>query len=251
MNVVIFGATSRIAQALVRHYAAAGASIAVAARDLPEAERIAHDAAVRFGVTTFAVPFDATAFDSHDAVVKDVSSRLGHIDVGIVAFGEMGDQHTSEEHFAAARHVMEVNYLGAASISEALVRAIAQNEPISPARGRGTVVGISSVAGERGRKSNYVYGSAKGAYTLYLDGLRGRAHPLGVHVLTAKLGFVDTRMTFGLGGKIPVASPESAAAAIHEAVECRTDELYYPAFWRPIMAAIRAIPPKLFKRLSI
>ena len=244
MNVAIVGASSRIAQALVRHYASQGASVAAVARDLEEAERVAADARVRFGVRAVAYAVDATETATHAALIAQIEADLGPLDVGVVAVGEMGDQAESVSDPEAARRVMDVNYVGAASLSEAFVSAMA-------ARGHGAVVGLSSVAGERGRQSNYVYGSAKGAYTLYLDGLRARAFKLGVRVVTVKLGFIDTRMTFGLKTKIPIASPDAAALAIASAAERGTESLYYPPFWAPVMAVIRTIPAGVFKRLSL
>ena len=140
--------------------------------------------------------------------------------------------------------MIDINYTGAVSICELLADAMS-------ARGAGSIIGISSVAGERGRKSNYIYGSAKGAFTLYLGGLRNRLDSTGVHVVTVKLGFVDTRMTFGMKTAIPVASPDEAARAIVAAQRDRRDVLYYPRFWSPIMGVIRVIPERIFKKLNL
>jgi short-subunit dehydrogenase len=142
------------------------------------------------------------------------------------------------------RRVIDVNFTGAASICEALA---AHMTP----RGTGCIVGISSVAGDRGRQSNYVYGSAKGGFTLYLQGLRNRLFKQGVHVMTVKLGFVDTRMTFGMETGIPIASPEQVSRAVVAAADRKVDAFYYPHFWRGIMTVIRAVPEKVFKRLSL
>jgi NAD(P)-dependent dehydrogenase (short-subunit alcohol dehydrogenase family) len=244
VSAVVIGATSAIARAMVRQWASRGHLVAVAARDVAEAERIAQDASVRYGGAHVAVPFDALDFDGHKAFIEGVAERLGGIDTAIIAFGDMGEQAESEVDFAAARRVIDTNYTAAASVAEALMAVMGP-------RHTGTIVGLTSVAGERGRRSNYIYGSAKGAFTLYLDGLRGRAHGAGVHVLTVKLGFIDTRMTWGLGGKIPIASPDDAARAVYEAALAGTESMYYPHFWAPIMATIRAIPPSIMKRLSL
>ena len=111
--------------------------------------------------------------------------------------------------------------------------------------------GFGGGAGDRGRKSNYFYGSAKGAFALYLQGLRNRLHESGVGVLTAKLGFVDTRMTFGMQTGIPIASPEAVSRALFDAQRRGIDTLYYPRFWRGIMGVVGAIPERLFKRMSL
>ncbi|MBW2256744.1 MAG: SDR family NAD(P)-dependent oxidoreductase, partial [Deltaproteobacteria bacterium] len=201
------------------------------------------DLAIRTGVQTRAGAFDATDFDAHPAFVDAVEEALGPLEVALVAFGLMGDQAASEQDFAEAHRVIDVNYTGAASICEAIARKMA-------ARGEGSIIGISSVAGDRGRRSNYFYGSAKGAFRLYLQGLRGRMHKHNVHVMTVRLGFVDTRMTFGMKTAIPVASPEAVARALYRAQQRKIDSLYYPPFWACIMGIIKAIPESVFKRLS-
>lgn len=242
MAALILGATSRIAQQLAHRYAEAGHAVFVAARDSEEAGRIAADLRVRHQVTAAAGPFDATDFDGHAAFVERVEAAVGALDVAVVAFGDMGEP--GGDDFAAQRRVIEVNFTGAASISEAVAARMAE-------RGAGSVVGICSVAGDRGRQSNYVYGSAKGAYALFLQGLRNKMFKAGVHVMTVKLGFVDTRMTFGMKTGIPVASPERVSQAIVAAQRRRENTLYYPRFWAGIMGVIKAIPEGVFKRLSL
>lgn len=244
MSVLILGATSRVAREVAHRYAEAGHAVAIAARDADEARRIAADLEVRREVPTTAVVFDATDFEAHPSVVAEVEAALGPIEVAVVAFGDMGEQARSEQDFAAARHVIDVNYTGAASICEAVAAVM---EP----RGRGAIIGLSSVAGDRGRQSNYFYGSAKGAFTLYLQGLRNRLHGTGVAVLTVRLGFVDTRMTHGMQTGIPIASPEAISRQIVRAVERGEDDVYLPRFWRGIMGVIRAIPERVFKRLEL
>lgn len=244
MAILILGATSPIARAVAAEYAAAGHAICLAARDGDETQRIAADLAIRFGVTTANLAFDARDFDAHQALIEDAQDQVGPIDIALVAIGAMGDQQDSQQDFAAAHQVIDVNYTGAASLCEALAQTMLT-------RGKGTIIGITSVAGDRGRASNYIYGSAKGAFALYLQGLRNRLADDGIQVLTVKLGFVDTRMTFGMDTAIPVASPEDAAAAITAAADKGRDILYYPHFWRGIMAIIGAIPERIFKRLSL
>lgn len=244
MSVVILGATSRIAREIALRYAEAGELVHVAARDAGEAGAIAADVALRTGGVCTGGAFDATAFDTHGPALDDVEDRLGPIRVAVLAFGEMGDQAESQAAFDAAHHVIDVNYTGAVSVCEALAaRMVPRHE--------GAIVGIASVAGDRGRQSNYVYGSAKGAFALYLSGLRNRLYGEGVGVTTVKLGFVDTRMTYGMATKIPIASPEAASRAIVAAQRRGADVLYYPAFWRGVMGVIRAIPEGVFKRLSL
>ena len=244
MAVLILGATSPIARAVAEEYAADGKSVVLAARDVDEADAIASDIAIRHEVATFARSFDALDFDRHDDFVAKVEEEAGPIEVVLLAFGDMGDQEASEEDFERAKRVIDVNYTGAASLSEAVARRMAE-------RGEGAIVGISSVAGDRGRKSNYFYGSAKGAFSLYLQGLRNRLADGGVHVMTVKLGFVDTRMTFDLETPLPIADPKKVGQAIVRAQRKGTDAFYYPHFWRGVMGIIKAIPEKIFKHLSI
>lgn len=244
MTALILGATSPIARATAVAYAKAGYDVFVAARDADEAADIAADLHIRHRVRVGSGAFDAVELDAHKAFVDRVEEELGDIEVAVLAFGDMGDQEESTSDPAAARRVIDVNYTGAVSICEALAGAM---EP----RGRGAIVGISSVAGDRGRASNYIYGSAKGALTLYLSGLRNRLHKAGVQVMTVKLGFVDTRMTFGMRSAIPVASPETVGMQIRDAQLRGEDVAYLPRFWGGIMRVIRAIPEPIFKRLSL
>ncbi len=243
MSVLILGATSPIARALGEAYAHQGQAVFIAARDAEEAKRIASDLEVRHQVRVGSGVFDAVKFDEHDLFLDHVESVVGPIDTLVVAFGDMG-LPPDEADFASTHRVIDVNYTGAVSVCEASADRMI-------ARGSGVVIGISSVAGDRGRASNYIYGSAKGAFTLYLQGLRNRCFKVGVHVMTVKLGFVDTRLTFGMDTAIPIASPEAAAAAILSAAQRGENELYYPRFWRGIMGVIKAIPENVFKRLSL
>lgn len=244
MSVLILGATSPIARAICHEFAERGHDVFLAARDVDEAKRLASDVEIRFGVTAVGGVFDALDFDGHPDFVNEVEEAVGPIEVGVVAFGDMGDQAQSEDDFESAKRIIDVNYTGAASICEAVTDRMVDH-------GHGSLIGISSVAGDRGRKSNYFYGSAKGAFTLYLQGLRNRMHDENVHVMTVKLGFVDTRMTFGMETAIPIASPQQAARAIYTAQKRRENELYYPRFWKGIMGVIKVIPEGLFKRLSL
>ncbi len=245
MSVLILGATSPIARQLAARYAEAGQAVYCAARDVDEAAAIAADLRVRYPVTTAAGAFDAVDLDAHPALIAAAEAAVGPLDTVIVAFGDMGSADpATDTDFTAARRVIDINFTGAASVCEAAAAAMTP-------RGTGHIIAISSVAGDRGRQSNYLYGSAKGALTLYLQGLRNRLFPLGVKVMTVKLGFVDTRMTFGMQTGIPIASPEAVSRAIIKAQGQGTDVMYYPKFWAGIMGIIKAIPEGAFKRLKL
>jgi NAD(P)-dependent dehydrogenase (short-subunit alcohol dehydrogenase family) len=244
MSVAIFGATSRLSHALALEYGRLGLPIYLAARDVDEAERIAMDVGVRTNTSVRYGSFDALDYSAHSRLISDIEREVGPLTVGVVAFGDMGNQEESAADFEAARRVFDINYTGAASISEALARTF-------ETRSHGSIIGLSSVAGERGRQSNYFYGSAKGAYSLYLQGLAHRLAGSGAHVLTVKLGFIDTRMTFGLATAIPIAKPEDAAKAIVRAQRKQKAQLYYPSFWGPVMGIIKAIPNKIMHRTQL
>jgi len=244
LNVLILGATSRIAQSIAAEHAKDGDSVLLAARDREEVKTIASDIQVRHSTRVLVGDFEATDVDSHPGFITDAVEALGSIDTAYVVFGAMGDQEGSQQDFSAARTVLDVNFTGAVSISEALATYMEE-------RGEGAIVGISSVAGDRGRQSNYFYGAAKGGYSLYLQGLRGRLARSGVHVMTAKLGFIDTPMTYGMKTKIPIASPEATAKALKNAATKGKNTLYYPWFWRFVMYLIKAIPERMFKKMKI
>ena len=244
MSVLVLGATSPIARQLAHRYAEAGRAVFVTARDPDDAAAIAADLRIRHQVAASSAAFDATDFDGHEQLVADAEAAVGALEVAVVAFGEMGEQAESEVDFARARKVIDINFTGAASICEAVCARMAE-------RGAGSIVGLASVAGDRGRQSNYFYGAAKGAFALYLQGLRNRMHHVGVHVMTVKLGFVDTRMTFGMQTGIPIASPVQVSRALFDAQRKGVDTLYYPRFWRGIMGVVGAIPERLFKRMRM
>lgn len=245
MTAAIFGVTSRIGRELALRFAERNIPVWVGARDLSEAERIAADVRVRTGVTAIAGTFDARDADAMPALVERIERELGPLTNAVLVFGDMGDTAPGEALTATdIKRIIEVNYLGAAALAEALAQSMAT-------RKRGTLAALGSVAGDRGRQSNYAYGSAKGALALFLQGLRNRYFAQGVHVLTVKLGFIDTRMTWGMKTKIPVGTPEDASRAIVEAMERKKDEIYWPPFWRGIMGIIKAIPEVGFKRLSL
>lgn len=245
MSLLVLGASSRMASRVAHRFAAEGHDIYLAALEEGAAEALAADLRVRYGVKAVGGSFDATDLDSHKPLLDQIEAVLGPVDVALLAFGFMGDQEASQSDATKARQVIDVNYTGAVSLSEALA------ERMAPRR-RGSIIGISSVAGDRGRRGNYIYGSAKGAFALYLQGLRSRMHEHGVHVMTVKPGFTDTRMTWGLDtGAIPVAAPEKVAEAIYCSWQRKAEVIYVPGFWMAVMGAIKAVPERIFKRLSI
>jgi short-subunit dehydrogenase len=245
-RVVVLGATSSIARATAQAFAAAGYAVVLGARDPEENARLAADIAVRHGVPCTALPFDAEACATHPAFTAECARALGGaVDGLVLCFGFMAAQADCQRDFALARRTIDVNFTGAVSILECFAADF-------EARGVGFIGVLSSVAGDRGRQSNYIYGSAKAGLSTYLQGLRNRLHKAGVSVTTIKPGFVDTKMTFGLPLPGPlVASPERAGAAICRAILARRDVAYVPFFWRYIMLLIRCIPEWQFKKMGM
>ncbi|NQV26887.1 MAG: SDR family oxidoreductase [Rhodopirellula sp.] len=246
-NVVILGAGSGIAKALCQRMAARGCSLALCGRDTTELERDAADLRTRHGVKVSVLDFDALHFETHDDLWNRCLAQFdGHIDGAVLCFGTLPDQKGCEVDQSQLRTAIDVNLTAAASILNPIAAHLESNKS-------GWLAVVSSVAGDRGRQSNYIYGAAKAGLTAYLAGLRNRLQPSGVHVLTVKPGFVATPMTAGiLDPKSPmVASPERVAQDIDRAIEKRRNVIYTPWFWKWIMVIIRNIPEPIFKRLKL
>lgn len=242
---LVLGASSAIARAFARAAAAEGANVLLAGRDRSDLQASAADLKVRYGVEAEVLPFDAEDSGGHAAFAAAVEAAAGEAELNIfLAFGSMPSQAEIDRDFALAERTVRANYLGAMSVLQAFA-------PLLEAKGRGRVVALSSVAGDRGRIKNYVYGSAKAGLNAYLQGLRARLFRAGVFVTTVKPGFVDTAMTFGLPGMFLVASPQAVAARALKAALAGREEVYAPAFWWAIMTIMRNIPERIFKRLGI
>jgi decaprenylphospho-beta-D-erythro-pentofuranosid-2-ulose 2-reductase len=240
--VLILGARSDIGKAVAHRYAALGHPVQLAARDASKLEADASDMELRYGISVSLHEFDALASDTHEAFVAALPELP---QIAVCAVGLMGQQAQSECDVMAASHVMRSNYEGPASSLAALANRFEQ-------RGCGTLVGISSVAGDRGRATNYVYGSAKAAFSAFLSGLRNRLAKRGVHVVTVLPGFVATQMTEGMD--LPArltAQPNEVADAILRAVDRKKDVIYVRPIWRLIMFIIRAIPESVFKKMTL
>jgi short-subunit dehydrogenase len=240
---IVLGASSSVGRAFARLAAAEGSDLVLAGRDADDLRRTAADVALRGNCRADVMPFDAEAVDSHAAFVDGCMRRGGPVDVFLL-FGAMPEQQAIDADFSLALRTIAVNYAGAVSV-------LSRMAPYLEVQGGGRVVVLSSVAGDRGRLKNYVYGSAKGALNLYLQGLRARLARSGVSVTTVKAGFLDTDMSYGMPGLFLVASPEDCARACLASSAKGRDVVYFPFFWRWIMAIIKAIPERVFKRLNI
>ncbi len=244
-GIAIVGARSGIGRALARRLASEGHALILAGRDLDELELIARDLEIRYGTKATARAFDAQGYGDHGAFLEGcVEHFAGQLDGLLLCHGTMLEQAEAEKDFAAARRMVEVNYLSMVSLLGPAATYFEQ-------QGAGWICAISSVAGDRGRQGNYLYGSTKAALSALLSGLRTRLAKRGVRVIDVRPGFVDTALTFGLPGMFLVASPQKVAEDIVQGIRKNRAVVYTPFFWRGIMLIIRMIPDFVFRRLSI
>ena len=240
--VLLLGATSDIGRALAHAYGKAGLPLILAARDSARLDADVQDMRLRYDVPVRAVECDVLQMDDPGCFFDALGELPGTV-VSLV--GLLGDQTKAQFDPAQSLTVIATNFVGPAVL---LGEAANRMEK----RGYGTLIGVSSVAGDRGRASNYIYGSAKAGLTAYLSGLRNRLAETGVRVLTIKPGFVATRMTAGM--KLPAAltaQPDEVARAVIRAQEQGRNVVYVRPIWRLIMTIIRLLPESLFKKLSI
>jgi len=241
-SILILGATSDVAVATARRFADDKYTIILAARDQENMDRIAGDIAIRTQAEVRQVLFNAEDTETHAQFYASLGLTP---DITVCVFGYLGDQQLAEREWKEAAKIIQVNYTGAVSILSIVANDYAR-------LGKGTIVGISSVAGERGRQSNYFYGSAKAGFTAFLSGLRNRMVTKGVHVITVKPGFINTRMTAGMPLPKPItAEPVQLGSAIFKAVAKKKNVIYVLPVWRFIMLIIRNIPEGIFKKLKL
>jgi short-subunit dehydrogenase len=244
-NIVIVGATSAIAIACAREWAVKGARFFLIARNQERMEQVAADLTARGAASVAAHRLDIDRLDDHAAMLADCAAHMDSIDIVLVASGTLPDQAACQRDPAVAVREFHTNALSLIALLTPIANRL-------EAQRHGTLAVISSVAGDRGRPSNYLYGSAKAALQAFLEGLRARLFKVGVHVVDVKPGFVATPMTAGLPLPGPlVATPEKVAKDIVRAVERKKDVLYTPWFWWGIMLIIRNVPRFVFKRASL
>ena len=243
-KVLIIGATSAIAEATARCFAAEGAALHLLGRKPERLQMIADDLKLRGAAEVGTGTLEVDDVAAHAAALDAAQQALGGIDVVLIAHGTLPDQ----AQCAASTDIALREFHTNAVATIALMNALAQR---LEAQGQGTLAVISSVAGDRGRQSNYLYGAAKSAVGTFAAGLRNRLFRSGVHVLTIKPGFVDTPMTAQFRKGALWATPGQVGRKIHAAIARRRDVLYVPWFWAVIMFVIRSIPERIFKRLKL
>jgi hypothetical protein len=231
-----------VAIELAKIYAQQGYLLQLAARSVYRLEPLKHDLEIRYQCVIELKEFDAENSDSHESFYRLLQPKP---DIVVCLFGLLDNQQEAEEDWEKALKILTVNFIGAVSI----LNIIASDFKV---RSSGVIVGVSSVAGERGRQSNYFYGSAKAGFTAYLSGLRNRLHAYNVSVITVKPGFIRSKMTANIvTPELLTASPKQVAHAIIEAVSSKKDIVYSLWVWRWIMLLIRNIPERIFKKLKL
>jgi decaprenylphospho-beta-D-erythro-pentofuranosid-2-ulose 2-reductase len=246
-NILAFGATSAIAHEALRVLVKRGASVYCIGRNPEKLSAVIADLRVRapVGQTIDGEPADLLDIARHPALFAAARTRLGDLDAVLVAHGTLPDQAHCEASVESALTAINENATSVVSLL-----TIAANE--FSARGGGVIAAISSVAGDRGRRSNYVYGASKSLVTTFLQGLRNRLASRGIHVVTIKPGFIDTPMTAAMPGKGPLwTSAAQAGRTVADAMDKGRNVVYVPGYWFWIMAILRHIPETIFKRLRL
>jgi decaprenylphospho-beta-D-erythro-pentofuranosid-2-ulose 2-reductase len=243
-KILVLGATSGIAEATCRIWAFQGASLFLVARNAEKLAAVAADLKTRGASYVDTAVADLDDTDQHPALLAHAVNSLTGMDIAYLAHGVLGDQTEAERDFNTAAQILHTNFVAPVSLLTWLANFCVQ-------RRAGTLAVISSVAGDRGRKSNYLYGSSKAGLSAFLGGLRNRVDREGVTVLTIKPGPVKTAMTAGMPKSEKFADVDSVAESIVSAIDNRNDILYVPFQWQPIMFIIRNIPERIFKKLNL
>ncbi|MBY6048151.1 SDR family NAD(P)-dependent oxidoreductase [Vannielia litorea] len=242
---ILLGAASSMARAMARQLAGEGANLVLAGRDMADLEAQATDLALRGAASAKAARFDARDAATFASIIEAAETLAGEGPINCAVFvGSMPPQEAIDADPSLIDGTVTDSFTGPARFLQMLA-------PKLEAKGKGLVIGVGSVAGDRGRIGNYVYGAAKSGIATYLSGLRNRLGRSGVHVMTVKPGFVDTAMTWDVEGMFLVASPAQVAAHMLKKGRKGRNVLYTPFFWRYIMAIIRSVPEPIFKKLSV
>ena len=244
-KIVILGATSAIAQATQRLLARNGKEMLLVARSPERLSLLRSDLLARGAQAVEIFCADFNEISRHEEIMRFAEERLPGFDTVLLAFGTLLDPEQSARSVELSLQEWNSNFISAAALLMLFANHFER-------RRSGCIAAITSVAGDRGRRSNYIYGTAKGALSIFLQGLRSRLHPAGVRVITIKPGPVDTPMTAHMRKGLTFAKPEVVGRDIYRALEHDSrDVLYTPRYWRYIMAAIRMVPERIFKRLAI
>lgn len=243
-KILIVGATSAIAKETARLYANSGCQLYLVGRNEESLKILADDVKVRGASLVSYSSLDLNQFDKHAEVIKQATEYLKGLDIAVICHGSLPDQQESEKKFEVAQQEINTNGLSVISmLTELGEYFVKQNH--------GTIAVITSVAGDRGRQSNYVYGAAKAMVSTYLQGLRGRLLPFNIDVVDIRPGFVDSPMTAKFKKGPLWSSPKQIASIIVKSVERKRHTVYAPFYWRFIMFAVLLVPEFLFKRIKL
>lgn len=240
-SVAILGATSGVGKALARRLQNECKQLMLVARDESKLQAVVNDITAR-GATAESIVADFNNIDGHEALLE----KIADCGVVMVVYGSLPDQQLCQQEWQASEQALLTNFISAVSILNRVANVFEERQ-------HGQIVVVSSVAGDRGRQSNYLYGAAKGGLTIFVDGLRNRLASKGVHVLNVKPGFIDTPMTANIEKKPAVlwVGPERVADDIVKACKGKNNTIYTPWFWRYILLIIKHIPEPIFKKLSL
>jgi hypothetical protein len=243
-KVLIIGATSAIAEATARLFAQRGDRLHLLARNQERLESLAQDLAIRGAESVAFDILDINDIRRHQLILDTAIETMGGIDIVLIAHGTLPDQKACEQSIELTLNELNTNAISVIALLTHLANKFEE-------QGNGTIAVISSVAGDRGRQSNYVYCTTKGVITLFLQGLRNRLHKSGIHVLTIKPGFVDTPMTATFRKGPLWVKPDTIAKGIISSINKKKNVVYLPSFWRLIMLVIKIIPESIFKKTNI
>lgn len=243
-SILVVGATSAMAMEAIKLFAERKDSLVLVGRSQEKLEQVAADARARGAQQVSIIQSDLADCSLHERVVADAENAFGDIDKVLIAYGTLPDQAACECDFAAAEQALQTNFVSVVSWCSILANRMEK-------RGHGVIAVIGSVAGDRGRQSNYIYGSAKGGLAIYLQGLRNRLFPRGVQVVTIKPGFVDTPMTAHIKKGPLFVGADVVGRGIVQAMDKGSAVVYLPWFWCFIMLVIKHIPEVIFKRLKL
>ncbi len=242
-RVLIVGATSAIAQETAKEFAADGDSLFLVARDADKLQVVANDLRVRGATQVEIAVLNLTDTGKHPALLVNATELLGGLDVALIAHGTLSDQKACQQSYALTEQELRTNFLSVVSLLTLLANQFETER-------HGTIAVISSVAGDRGRGSNYVYGAAKAGVTAFMSGLRNRLADTGVTVITLKPGMVDTPMTAHLEKGLLFAPAEAVGRGVYRAIVTGREVVYLPWFWWIIMTVLRHVPEFIFKKLN-
>ena len=244
MKILIIGATSAIAHETAKFFARDGAELFLVGRTAEKLEDVSNDLKVRGAKRTETFLLDLSDLVRHQEMIQTAIETLGGLDMVLIAHGTLSDQQLCQQSAAKTLEELTTNFMSVISLLTILANYFEQQK-------RGCIAVVSSVAGDRGRRSNYVYGTAKGGVSIFLQGLRSRLSTSGVTVVTVKPGLVDSPMTASLKKGLLFAQPAKVGKGIYKAMMKGREVVYLPWFWRPIMAVVRSLPEPIFKKLSV